>query len=504
MKLEPQGTAFLPGGCSLPAGPYAVYAELEVDDDGSAAGEVHFFGEPNYPRPIEIGKEFDLHIPHPDSMLGDNVILRLRFVDDSGAVAGYAHGSRAQFHPGKKATKPKRQEDPPMSSRDVFVIHGRDERLRAGMFEFLRSLGLNPMEWSHAVELTGKGAPYVGEVLDAAFSNAQAVVVLLTPDDLARLRPELCGTTEPGHELSFTPQARPNVLFEAGMSMARNPDQTIMVEIGKLRPFSDVGGRHTLRMDNSAKRRNELAVRLKTAGCPVNLSGTDWQTAGDLRAPESHSEAEVVLTVEGRLSAGARELLVAASEDAGGTVMCVPTLQGLVVSTNRRGFTETNNPRSEAKWRAVVKELVSLGFLESVGEKGEVFVVTDAGYDLAERLREEERKGRSTEPGSLSAQPLGDLISELEDNLEAARAPRMGDVYRRPSNRVWREGRNKFSVPVDIRGRITNAYRQIDGWQDIVLSGLHPNMGSPALDAMVGSLRHELPGLIAELQRLDK
>src|SRR5207249_689051 len=105
----------------------------------------------------------------------------------------------------------RRDEKTTLDPRNVFVIHGRDKRLRDGMFAFLRSLGLNPMEWAHAVELTGKGAPYVGEVLDAAFANAQAVVVLFTPDDLAKLRPGLHGDTEPHHEVVLTPQARPNV-----------------------------------------------------------------------------------------------------------------------------------------------------------------------------------------------------------------------------------------------------------------------------------------------------
>ena len=171
------------------------------------------------------------------------------------------------------------------NNRTVFVIHGRDDRLRTGMFDFLRSLDLKPLEWSEAITLTGKASPYVGEILDAAFSNAQAVVVLLTPDDEARLRAALHGPAEPSHETNLTPQARPNVLFEAGMAMARDPDRTILVEIGDLRPFSDIGGRHTIRMDNSTQKRQALALRLQSAGCAVNLKGTDWQTDGDLSPP---------------------------------------------------------------------------------------------------------------------------------------------------------------------------------------------------------------------------
>ncbi len=84
-------------------------------------------------------------------------------------------------------------EDESVKRRRVFVVHGRDERLRKGMFAYLRAIGLDPIEWGKAVALTGKASPYIGEVLDAAFKHAQAVVALLTPDDEARLRLEYVG-----------------------------------------------------------------------------------------------------------------------------------------------------------------------------------------------------------------------------------------------------------------------------------------------------------------------
>lgn len=179
---------------------------------------------------------------------------------------------------GVKAPAPGADSD----SRTVFVVHGRDERLRTGIFDFLRSLDLRPLEWTEAIKLTGKASPYVGEILDAAFSNARAVVVLFTPDDEARLRVELRAATDPSYETNLTPQARPNVLFEAGMAMGRDPDHTIFVQIGESRPFSDIAGRHTIRMDNSTSKRQDLALRLREAGCNVNLEGTDWHKAGDL------------------------------------------------------------------------------------------------------------------------------------------------------------------------------------------------------------------------------
>lgn len=93
--------------------------------------------------------------------------------------------------------------------RRVFVVHGRDEKLRSGVFTFLRSLGLEPLEWTKAIQLTSNASPYIGQILDAAFAHAQAVVVLLTPDDLAKLREDLLLRDDPIHERTLTGQAPP-------------------------------------------------------------------------------------------------------------------------------------------------------------------------------------------------------------------------------------------------------------------------------------------------------
>ena len=169
-------------------------------------------------------------------------------------------------------------------ARNVFVVYGRNDELRRSMFDFLRAIGLNPLEWSVAVEMTNSGAPYVGEVLDAAFSQARAVVVLLTPDEIAYLQPTY-GSHPEDPETKPAPQARPNVLFEAGMALGRHPKHTILVEVGEMRPFSDVAGRHAIRMTNDVAQRQELANRLKTAGCSLNTTGTDWHKAGDFTPP---------------------------------------------------------------------------------------------------------------------------------------------------------------------------------------------------------------------------
>lgn len=154
------------------------------------------------------------------------------------------------------------------------MIHGRNDTARNQVFAFLRALGLSPIEWDQAVHETGEGAPYIGQVLDKAFEIAQAIVVLETPDDIAYLRGDLADEGDP--ETSPQPQPRPNVLFEAGIAMGRNPSRTIIVEFGRIKQFSDIHGRHTVRLDGTPAKRHALRSRLATAGCELEETGSDW------------------------------------------------------------------------------------------------------------------------------------------------------------------------------------------------------------------------------------
>jgi hypothetical protein len=103
----------------------------------------------------------------------------------------------------------------------------------------------------------------------------------MTPDDEAKLRELFVYTDDENYEKNLTPQARPNVLFEAGMAMARAPKRTVLVQLGKLRPFSDIGGRHVIKLNNTSQKRQELAQRLQKAGFDVNFVDTDWHSVGD-------------------------------------------------------------------------------------------------------------------------------------------------------------------------------------------------------------------------------
>jgi predicted nucleotide-binding protein len=155
------------------------------------------------------------------------------------------------------------------------------------MFEFLKDLDLRPQEWSQLVAATEHGSPYVGQVLDKAMEHVQAVLVFLTPDDVVHLRDDLA--TKPA-DLVEQHQPRPNVLFEAGLAFGFHPTRTILVEYGDLRGLSDLFGRHAVRLDNGVSALEDLANRLRTAGCEVETSSSTWRDTARFPVRKSSSD----------------------------------------------------------------------------------------------------------------------------------------------------------------------------------------------------------------------
>ena len=169
----------------------------------------------------------------------------------------------------------------PADPKNVFVVCGRNEKLNKDIYSFLRAIGLNPIEWGVALNSTNSGTPFIGEVLEAGFKMAKAAVVVLTGDDVAKLRDELIRADDPNSERELTPQPRQNVLFEAGMAYGLYPKRTVIVSIGKMRYMSDLSGRHIIYLDNSPAKRKEFAQRLERIGCTVGIRGDDWLEIGD-------------------------------------------------------------------------------------------------------------------------------------------------------------------------------------------------------------------------------
>ncbi|MFH9083761.1 TIR domain-containing protein [Streptomyces sp. NPDC017673] len=202
---------------------------------------------------------------HNSFVTGNNNTTNSGTQNHYGAPPAAAHG-----------TGPEHDGPAPDRRRNVFVVHGRDEEARLRMFDLLRLLDLRPLEWEDLVNATGKTAPFLGEVVAGAPELAQAALVLLTPDDVVQLHPDLRGRNEPPYETEPTGQPRPNVLIELGMVLMAYPERTLMVEIGQLRPIADIAGRNVIRFDGTETALRKIAERLKLAGCAVDDTRADW------------------------------------------------------------------------------------------------------------------------------------------------------------------------------------------------------------------------------------
>jgi predicted nucleotide-binding protein len=175
-------------------------------------------------------------------------------------------------------------------SREVFVIHGRDKTVRRIMFEFLRSLDLRPQEWEPLVAATGSTLPTLSEVVTTALSagRAQAVVAVLTPDDIVSLHPALRESDDPADEITPVMQPRPNVLIELGIALGASRHRTIIVEFGRLRRIADLNGLNVIRFDGSQTAIGKLVERLKLAGCAVADKGSDWRDTDRFRGLDAY------------------------------------------------------------------------------------------------------------------------------------------------------------------------------------------------------------------------
>ena len=162
--------------------------------------------------------------------------------------------------------------------RTVFVVYGRNEKVKRSLFQFLRSLNLKPLEWETAARLTKKGAPSTLEIISAGMQNAAGIIVLFTGDEKTILKKELRKTDDSPH---YAMQPRPNVLVEAGMALAISPNQTIIVKVGSVRQITDLDGINYVDLSNAAEHRQNLLNRLSTIGLQIDSSGNDWLSAGN-------------------------------------------------------------------------------------------------------------------------------------------------------------------------------------------------------------------------------
>lgn len=86
------------------------------------------------------------------------------------------------------------------------------------------------------------------------------------------------------------------------------------------------------------------------------------------------------------LSQEARALLKEASQDRGGAIIHARSIGGTAIQTNGKNLIPSNDRREVAKWEDALEQLRSHELVVDRGYKGEVFQITNLGYQIADMI----------------------------------------------------------------------------------------------------------------------
>jgi len=103
-------------------------------------------------------------------------------------------------------------------------------------------------------------------------------------------------------------------------------------------------------------------------------------------APESITAPVESTTQLPELTKEARILLKEASLDPHGTIIHARYIGGTDIQTNGKNLIGSKERREVARWEAAIEELVNEELLVERGHKGEIFEVSNLGYQLAEMI----------------------------------------------------------------------------------------------------------------------
>lgn len=159
----------------------------------------------------------------------------------------------------------------------AFIVHGRDIAARDELAKFLAAVGVDDLSFSTVAASLGP-MPFVADIVREALRKADIVLVLFTPDESAILYDAPSGRWLGNHDTGSRWQARPNVLFEAGVCFGQHREKTVLLTLGAdFQLFSDVGGVHIVRMHESGAR-DKLLARIQSvipAAAPIR---EDWRS----------------------------------------------------------------------------------------------------------------------------------------------------------------------------------------------------------------------------------
>jgi len=130
-----------------------------------------------------------------------------------------------------------------------------------------------------------------------------------------------------------------------------------------------------------------LSASKKTSPAISPLAGTSHIHAGPVSpsAREGGSK-ELISSIMQKLTPHAMELLLEAGRSIDGSIMRLPTLDGIMIQANRQIFVEEDESLKVSRWEIALEDLEIHELIKDTGLKGEVYKVTQLGYQLIEQV----------------------------------------------------------------------------------------------------------------------
>jgi predicted nucleotide-binding protein len=197
-------------------------------------------------------------IENPSAVTAENSLFSVFLIKRANIKSAETEGPSSPIAPKPAPEAAPRHgigKSPTQAPNRVFVVHGRDETIRLGVVNFLKSVGLSPVIL-HEQPNMGRHllTKFVGEAELVTFA-----VVLMTADDV--------GGQEPG---ALRPRARQNVILELGYFLAYLGQAKVCALITPgLETPSDFDGIVYVKMEADAHWQTELLRELRAAEMPV-------------------------------------------------------------------------------------------------------------------------------------------------------------------------------------------------------------------------------------------
>ena len=151
------------------------------------------------------------------------------------------------------------RENRPLDTKEIFIVHGRDDAAKETVARFLDRLGLSPVILHEQ--------PNQGRTIIEKFEHHAQVgfaIALLTPDDVGALQEDAS---------NLKPRARQNVIFEFGYFIGRlGRERVCALTKGDIELPSDYDGVIYIPLDDSEGWKMKLVQEFKNAGLNVDAN----------------------------------------------------------------------------------------------------------------------------------------------------------------------------------------------------------------------------------------